>query len=464
MAIRHYRVTLTAVGPVHIGDGSVLGKGDYFQDKGKIAVLDMPKFIKLLDSRQLDAYCELLDSVGGKSKEKLQSLLDRDQGMKRAARASIAYRIDSPLATARRGSIQYYDVAAFVKDAYGLPYVPGSSLKGMIRTIILTNLILDDREAYVELTGRSDAGRCIENAGFRKEFFPECESANDVMRYVSVSDSEPLSTDDLAFVKKYDKFSQADDGSHKKGMGKLSSRAGSYEGNELNIYRECLRPETRIRFTLDVDDRIDAYLPFPLNGDGLRILAARFYDLYSESFLSRFDLDECEGECGAAQASGDGTCCYVVQSGPLAGTRCRNRAVDGTGYCNVHKDKAGESGGNGGVDPICFLGGGVGFGSKTVVNALFESEQERVAQTAHTLYGQFPTRYDPSRHRALAEEVRDAGFEPIARRYNGKRKKDDHRHWMDGELGVSPHTVKLGIIGNKKYLMGKCTMEVEEIR
>ena len=31
------------------------------------------------------------------------------------------------------------EVLSFVKDSYNLPYVPGSSLKGMLRTILLEN-------------------------------------------------------------------------------------------------------------------------------------------------------------------------------------------------------------------------------------------------------------------------------------------------------------------------------------
>lgn len=39
-------------------------------------------------------------------------------------------------------------ISAFVKDAYGMPYVPGSSIKGMIRTALLIKEITEKPEKY----------------------------------------------------------------------------------------------------------------------------------------------------------------------------------------------------------------------------------------------------------------------------------------------------------------------------
>ena len=44
-----------------------------------------------------------------------------------------------------------------------------------------------------------------------------------------------------------------------------------------------------------------------------------------------------------------------------------------------------------------------------------------------------------------------------------KKAKEDHRHWCDGALGVSPHTLKMGKIGDKMYVMGKCRARFEEL-
>lgn len=471
MAVRHYRLVLTTVGPVHIGNGSKYSGKDYFKiDDKNVAVLDAGEFVSRLSSNEVDEYCRFLDTD---SRSSLAVFLARHPPLMAAARESIAYRIEMRLAKARRGTDQYFDVAQFVKDGDGNPYVPGSSVKGMLRTAILSHLVQADRETYLALydsrvaqgASRGKACRDIERRAFWRErpASGDDELANDVMRYVSVSDSVPLSTDDLVFAKKYDKFSRADSGRHKLGMGKISKDPSYYEGNALNIYRECLRPGTRIELALDVDERIDAYLGgLVLDGEGISSVLQGSFELYKHCFLDFFDLGPSESDGGGAGAA-DGRCAYVYQGGPLAGMRCRNAAVSGTGFCNIHKDKAASAP----QQVTCYLGGGVDFDSKTVVNALLEGDRDRAFEISRILFAQFPTKLDPSLHHDLQSEIREEGFDPIympAKYDRGRlaKGKDDHRHWRDAEFGVSPHTVKLGIIGSQKYPMGKCTCAIEE--
>ena len=62
----------------------------------------------------------------------------------------------------------------------------------------------------------------------------------------------------------------------------------------------------------------------------------------------------------------------------------------GTGYCNMHKEyaKSGDTGGSGSAqDPVCYLGGGIDFNTKTIENVhydvvLRESYSDLVSQKA----------------------------------------------------------------------------------
>ncbi len=471
MGVRHYKLTLTTVGPVHIGNGVNYSGKDYFKlDDKRVAVLDAKTFVSRLSPEEVDEYCEFLGADSGNS---LAVFLGRHPRLEFVARECVAYRIEMKLAKARRGTDQYFPVAQFVKDAHGCPYVPGSSVKGMLRTALLAYLVQRNPERYAALydaratqgNDKSRACKQIEREVFWRER-PNAsdEVVNDIMRYVSVSDSVPLSTDDLVFAKKYDKFSRADSGRHKLGMGKISKEAQYYEGNALNIYRECIRPGTRIELTLDVDERIDAYLDgLTLDDKGLLSVLEASFGLYERCFLDRFDLSGVSGAGGGGGAADDGRCRYVYQGGPLAGRRCRNRSVGDTGYCNTHKDQAGS----GSKEISCCIGGGVDFDSKTIVNALFGEGRDRVYEISRILYAQFPTKLDRSLHQELEADVRDAGFMPMGMRAmyrKGKlsKGKDDHRHWKDAELGVSPHTVKLGEVGGQKYLMGRCSLAIGE--
>lgn len=469
MAIRHYEIEFTTKGPVHIGNGEKYGKKDYFQSGGKIAILDVRKFVARLTPEQISNYCNFLES----DEITLQDYLEGDKGLRALAESSVLYKADTDLARARRGSRQRHDVWECIKDAEGRPYVPGSSVKGMIRTALLVSLLLDDPdyrglfdpEKVRSKQGRKSADKDIQRRAFWREVLDQNnpKELTDVMRYVSVSDSEPLSLDDLVFAKKYDRFCKDDKGWHKKNMGNVSDKA-YYEGNELNIYRESIRPDTRFTVSVDIDDRIDGYLaPLVLDADGLQKVLERSFELYKKCFLDRFDVG---GEASVDGGTSDGKCRYINAAGPLAGTRCRNNAVDGTGYCNIHKDRAGEESATSSAP--CYLGGGIDFDSKTVLNALFPDDLERLAEASGILYSQFPTKIDFALHPELVEEVRKAGFEPESmvakRKWDGRlqKGKDDHRHWKDVELGVSPHTMKFGIVGKERLPMGKCVVRIRE--
>lgn len=474
MGVRKLRLDIKVSGLVHIGNGQQYGKKDYFVKGGKIAVLDVRKFVSRLTPEQVSRYCKFLEDTYDKFG--LQGFLSRKENadLLNVAQGSVAYQIDSPIATARRGAIQYHDVWQFAKDPYGNPYIPGSSVKGMLRTALLLNMVLDDAglRAAADVDTLADskrarsgtAGTKLNKAAFwREQPDPNNPSAkNDIMRYVSVADSEPFSVNNLVFAKKYDKFSKDDPVDHKLDMGKLTLK----EGNELDVYRECLRPGTTVSIDVVVDERIDEFVQSPiLDAQGLSKVLQRAFDFYSERFLTHFDSGE--GDSPASAAS-DGGCQYVITAGPLAGMRCPNKAVGNTGFCNTHQDKAGQSAS--GAETTCYLGGGVDFMSKTVTSALFAREDEAVRAVSLILYGQFPTKVDPYVKQALFDAVKRAGFQPL--RFEARRDrrggritkaKDDHRHWRDEEIGVSPHTMKWGIVGKERYPMGKCSITVREL-
>lgn len=470
MEVRHYVVTLTTEGLVHIGTGEKMGKKDYFRSDGDtVAVINPAKFANLLTPEQMETYCKFLEEP---SRFGLEDFLSSDPTLKDKAKKSIAYQCAGRLAKGRHNTNQYFEVASCIKDVYGRPYVPGSSVKGMLRTALLNSIILADRSRYEVLYDRSkvrnaskEAGQGIEHKAFFQAGLTEQfqNAVNDIMRYISVSDSEPLSSADLVFAKKYDKFAKTDNGQHKRNRSRFSNTASS-EGNEISLYRECIKPGTRITFSLDIDARIDEHLPFgfgSLDAKKLQAVLQENADLYKLCFLASFDADA-DGEEGGQGEAGrtDGRCSYVYQGGPFKGARCRNTAVEGTAYCHRHQDKAGLAGKS--VEATCYLGGGVDFDSKTVVNALFEDPFDRLNETAHILYRQFPTKIDRGKHPGLWRDVEEAGFVPKPMNTKYRKTKDDHRHWRDGELGVSPHTLKYGKVGNRRYLMGKCKIRIEE--
>ena len=468
MVMKNYRLTLTTKGPVHIGNGDRSGKKDYFRHNGRIAVLDVPSFISCLNERQLKEYCDFLET---KSALNLEDFLRNDKSLRFAAEKSIQYCLDMGFPA------RPIDVQSFVKDFEGQPYIPGSSVKGMLRTALLTNLILESDRKKLEsiywecpnIASNIIEGRLLRNSLSGSSVTNDATS--DIMRFISISDSDSLSLDSLVFVKQYDEFAKTDGGWHKPNIGRRIDRSG----NELNIYRECLRPGTAINFVLNIDDRINEYIPIvSLDVDRLLSLFERQNSLYRERYLDKFDMsfDTTDDHRIHTVDNKPKRCCYVIQDGPFMGQQCRNRAVDGTDYCNKHKDKAVEKRANS-KSVTCYLGGGIGFNSKTIAAALFKDENRYLKAVSQELYSQFPTKLDTSasffHNKELSHQVNKAGFKPkqfqaIYSKGRLRKAKNDPRHWEDAELGVAPHTLKLGIFDGKKYLMGKCELRIEEQR
>lgn len=202
-------------------------------------------------------------------------------------------------------------------DPYGNPYIPGSSIKGMLRTVLLYADILKRPEKY-----RMDVLKMKEdlyNSGQRRDKvllrnIKEIESkgfhtlnrtekkqdaVNDSLSGLIIGDSQPVSRKDIILCQKWEK--------HPDGKCKT-----------LNVLRECMKPDTIIKTTMTLDKTRISLSPEDIM-DSVRI----FYDTYYNVFQKKF-----------------------------SGT---DRATDNT----------------------VFLGGGSGFVSKSIIYALYE-EQEAV--------------------------------------------------------------------------------------
>ena len=115
----------------------------------------------------------------------------------------------------RNGRGRYLEVGEFVKDAYGCPYVPGSSFKGMLRTVLLSALIEEGPEAFLQGYPQNggwrrdkDAAAGIERQAFRGG---DPRAVSDINAFcVRVRLGIPLDAGDLVFAGKYDKFSKGD--------------------------------------------------------------------------------------------------------------------------------------------------------------------------------------------------------------------------------------------------------------
>lgn len=276
--LKVYDITLRVCGPVFIGSGQEIGKKEYIRipEQGKVLIPDLPGMYGFLKKRGLARAYEdyLMDS---KAVDLFSWLRQRNIRLE-DMREWTSYTLDCGDAVFDRGK----QIKTFVKDAYGCPYIPGSSLKGMLRTILIAEDYRRHPERFAQVREeiRRNVGKPadkkkylknetdrIEEIAFHKNLSDRKKEdmTSDILAGMIVSDSMPLSIDDLTLCQKIDY--------HVHGMER-----------RLPILRECLKPETEVHFTLSIDQEIHPVIPVRY----LRAAIDEFAKQYDRVFLSRF--------------------------------------------------------------------------------------------------------------------------------------------------------------------------------
>lgn len=369
--LKSYEMKIHALSPIHIGNGGKIGKKEYIYLpwKRKVIVPDIEKMYRAFyRTGKAQAY---QDYMLKNSSEDLGIWL-KGQGYREQdylgwkwyeLDAGDAF-LDSP---GQRGG-RVKEILCFLKDPYGLPYIPGSSVKGMIRTALLSWEIVNHGEKYGQIKRQIEEGaeregvkrdqvlrqetRKLETETFhtlsKNERRPG-DAVNCNLSGLIVSDSRPVPVERLTLCQKIDY---------------------SLDGKEkpLPILREALRPGTEVSFQISIDE---TRCPYDME-DILEALEL-FQKLCQQHFYSRF------------------------------------------------KRGSQEKG-------IVWLGGGVGFPSKTALYSLFGRDAYRVADKVF--------------------------WNTLGKNYVV------HKHTKDKALKIAPHVCKCTRYQGELYDMGMGRIEV----
>ena len=277
--LRTYKITLTVNGPLYIGSGKEIGKKEYiFLSNNELGIMDIGKlYAKLLKKGLAPEFEKYMLQEDRRS---LEQWLSTHRFQKSDVQECLKYKVKYGKLSVERG--KRLEVREFVKDPYGMPYIPGSSLKGMLRTLFLaTDIIRNpqkyqrDKEAFSkDLASYSSNGkypakgmRNIEAKRFNLLTRDEKEmhsAVNDIMSGMVVSDSYPLSTADLVLCQRIERKV---DGTEKK----------------LNVLRECIKPGSKISFDLTIDESLCA-----VNAGSIKDAVREFAGMYNDCFVCKF--------------------------------------------------------------------------------------------------------------------------------------------------------------------------------
>lgn len=288
--LEKYDCTLTVKNPVFVGSGKKLSKVEYIYEPGTktLRVLDVRRLYEFMASKgrekALEDYFRRPDNYNGTIMFLLSNQIRRPDYDN-----FVAYTLEDcmlPQDSGGRGRSTKYDILEFMSDPYGNPYVPGSTIKGMLRTAIAASRIRRDAVLKSRIASKLERSTGRNRKYLAKEI-TEAEAAifnnleyegqkhgdavNSDMRLVRVSDSEPLSSRDLMVCKKFD---ERPDGT----------------GNALPIFKICLKPGTKIKFTVTLEkSACESSLGKQFYSFDDIVRALRDFDsIYTSQFLNQF--------------------------------------------------------------------------------------------------------------------------------------------------------------------------------
>lgn len=167
------KIKIEIISPVHIGSGEILKYGyDFVKEGDVLGIVKPEKVIKVIGEENLNAWVLAIEN--GRTTDDVV----KQYAPKATIRDYTDWRIDW------YGGVT--DLKAFIHDGLGRPYIPGSSIKGAIRTAILSTVVAEMKEAeqYIPLT---DKNRYTAKA-IEKQLFG-LDPQNDIFRFLQVGDA-----------------------------------------------------------------------------------------------------------------------------------------------------------------------------------------------------------------------------------------------------------------------------------
>ncbi len=296
--LKRYQVVMRVLGPVFVGSGREIGKKEYvFVNSRQVGIVDIQKLYHEMTKRRKQVAFE--EYLLGSYNLGLAMWLRKQNIKVGEIQPLIKYQLDCGDAVDESNSNRL-QVLECIKDAYGNPYIPGSTLKGMFRGIMLGADIINHDHKYQDVkqelrkNAQYKASRtnylkrditAIEELCYRtlaREGTKPNDGVNDVMQGIVISDSEPLSVEDLVLCQKVEL--------HTNGI-----------ETTLPMLRECIKPNTAISFSMTIDTSVCQWTTNDLV-EAVKLFIKNYYTHFAAAFTKigapKTNYVFCGGGCG----------------------------------------------------------------------------------------------------------------------------------------------------------------------
>lgn len=233
--LESHELRLVARGPLFIGSGVTTPKKEFVFNtrKNTVSFLNENRFFDLLIQKKMVEPFE--DYCLRSGRDNLYQFLHLEHQLKpQDIEPAIQYTI--PVGDGLDPQRSLKDISRFMRDPQGHAYVPGSSIKGAIRTALLFQAIQDDSTPFVARKN----GNLPEDAylhTLQQNPAKRDDAVNSIMRGIQIADSQVIDDRNFLIVAKSD---------------------GSTRGvvKNINLCRECVAPGTVIRTRITLDQSI----------------------------------------------------------------------------------------------------------------------------------------------------------------------------------------------------------------
>lgn len=273
-----FDMVITPQAPLFIGSGKILSKKEYLfspeEQQNRVKLLDETAFFDLLLEKglmdQYEAFAMEQDGSLWYFLTKTCGLTDTELKRRKVVRYEL------PVAQKGLLSSRYLkELHTFQRDMHGRAYIPGSSLKGALRTAWLVHTLRSEPDDIKEKRSAQDFSN--------RPTFPESRytgrlrvpphkpnaALDSIFRGIQVSDSGVIPDRDMVLT----------------GRTLLSPRG---DPKDLAMCQECVRPGTAIRFRITLDESILCKYKAPITEQSLMDSIRDFDAFYTETFESRF--------------------------------------------------------------------------------------------------------------------------------------------------------------------------------
>lgn len=222
-----YKMSLTTLSPIFIGSGEELNKSMYVYNNREIMIIDERKLIKELLLRK-GLYESFLNGCYSGNLNLTNFLEKHLNGYKDMDIYKYKIMSYSDVKT----NSKFNNINTFIKSSNGKPYIPGSSIKGAIRTAIIYGEIMNNKNKYNNIFRDIVNYRNKYNEGYIVDNISNHFNIKNIFKNIAVSDTNDINIENLCICKRYDISTHIE------------------VGHELPIYMELLKPCLKFNFLL----------------------------------------------------------------------------------------------------------------------------------------------------------------------------------------------------------------------